>query len=307
MKLQMKDQNQELIVPDHPLDEEELEEFYADCVDRYGSVFTQEFEEYGIFIFRSIGRKDFRQIRDATILEDYEKEELICETCVLYPPNFDYANCDLAGLPTQLAQLILDKSLLRDSDQMIKAIHYFRDEFYNSLDDQITCTIHEAFPEYRIDEIENWDVLKTAQFMVQSEYILHNLRGVPMVDTSGHSVEFMPASQAQQQATPQQTQPRQMSMEERFQPVEQPASQPMKMKKGNKLSLTPEKLRELQARYPEIDWANDSVSRKGIDAFKNKNFDDRAIADIPLDGSEDGQNAIPVALRDRFKVIRELD
>ena len=42
----------------------------------------------------------------------------------------------------------------------------------------------------------------------------------------------------------------------------------------------------------------------GLSALKGQSFDDRPIAEIPTDGSEDGQNAIPLALRDKFKVIK---
>ena len=31
--------------------------------------------------------------------------------------------------------------------------------------------------------------------------------------------------------------------------------------------MTPEKLRQLQAQFPEIDWANDAVAKGGIDAM----------------------------------------
>lgn len=285
--------------------EENLEQIYERLTDQYDQVFMHEFEDYGVFMFKPLGRKDFREIRDTDIIEDYEKEEIICEQCVLYPENFDYENCDEAGLPTQLAQIILDKSLLKDSKQMTKAIHFFRDKIYESLDEQITCIIHEAFPEYKIDEIANWDVMKTAEYMTKAEYILHNLRGVPLSDTQGNEVEYIPRGERTQQPEEQPM----MSMEERFQPVEnmQPQQQQPKpkMKKGKKMNLTPQQLQNLYAKFPGIDWAHDSVAMNGTDALKNQHFDDRPVAEIPVDDSEEGQNAIPLALRDRFKVIRE--
>lgn len=289
-------------------DTEDIEKIYEDLTDQYDQVFIHEFPDYGIFMFKPLGRKDFRELRDTEIIEDYEKEELICEQCVLYPKDFDYENCDEAGLPTQLAQIILDKSLLKDSNQLTKAIHFFRDKVYESLDEQITCIIHEAFPEYKIDEIANWDVMRTAEYMVKAEYILHNLRGVPLSDPEGNEVEYMPPSerqavQQQQIQQQQQQQRRQQSMEERFKPVD--ANEAQAIQNSKKKDLTPQQLNELYQKFPGIDWAHDSVAMRGTDALKNQYFDDRPVAEIPIDDSEEGQNAIPPALRDRFKVIRE--
>jgi hypothetical protein len=308
----------------------DLKELYEQYLEKYGQVFMHDFGEAGVFIFKSLGRKDFRELRDTEAINDYAKEEIICEQCVLYPKDFDYENCEEAGLPTQLANLILEKSLLKSSEQLATAVHYFRDRLWDTTDEQLTCIIHEAFPEYSIEEIANWDVMRTAEYMAKAEYILHKLRGIPLTDSQGNEVEYIPASARQAQEAipaPPQNAPMQ-TMEERFVKVDSvtPAtSKPnrndiLKPKKamqqpvhndGKVLHkddvLTPQKLMELQRLYPDIDWARDSVSMKGISALKNQSFDDRPIAEIPTDDSEEGMNAIPEALRSRFKVIKQED
>lgn len=281
----------------------DLKALFENLSEKYDQVFMESVDDQ-VFIFKALGRKDFKDLVESKAVNDCAKEEIVCELCTLYPENYDFENCDEAGLPTELCKLILDHSLLKSSDQLQKAIHYFRDKLNESLDEQITCVIHEAFPEYSVEEIGNWDVVKTADYMTRAEYILHNLRGVPLA----------PVQQASQEE----------SFEDRFQHVQtnpledksmdapKKAIKP-KMKKENipkksdKQKLTPEKYRELMAKTPDgvapIDWTHDSVAMNGLSALKGQSFDDRPIAEIPLDGSEDGQNAIPLALRNKFKVI----
>lgn len=301
-------------------DKVDLQELYEESLEKYGQVFIEDFGESGTFLFHSLGRKDFRDLRDSEAIGDYAKEEIICEQCTIYPKNYDFENCEEAGLPSLLAQKILEKSLLKDSDQLVKAIHYFRDKLVDSMDDQITCIIHEAFPENSIEDIANWDVIKTADYMTRAEYILHNLRGVPIVPT-----------ETSQQAMPQEPSSYQ-PMEDRFQPVEpietrhapeppskekvsseksgqnktqtQEQKQKAKPKSKGRTKLTPEKLRELQMKFPEIDWAHDSVAMKGISALQGQEVDDRPAAERSLDEKEEyNQEALPLAVRDRFKVI----
>lgn len=289
-----------------PASEVDLKELFGDFTEKYKQVFMHDFGESGVFIFKALGRKDFKDLLDTDVVSDFDKEEIICEQCVLYPQNYDFENCEEAGLPTELCKLILEKSLLKSSDQLSKAIHYYRDKMATDLDEQITNVIHEAFPEFTIEEISNWDVIKTADYMARSEYILHNLRGVPIVP-----VEQVPA----QQEVPQQNE-RQMSMQERFQPVERreapqppqkPAQQTQPVKPGRE-KLTPEKLRELQMKFPGIDWAHDSVMTQGVEkAFsKNLSVDTTAVADRDLSGGgKFTQDDLPEAMRSRFKVIEE--
>ena len=276
--------------PQEPVD---IKEIYINFCDKYESVFIEDFGESGVFIFKALGRKDFKEIVESKLISDVSKQELICDKCVLYPENYDFENCDEAGLPTILSNLIIEKSMLKSSDQLENVIHYCRDKLWNDLDDQITCIIHEAFPEFSIEEIANWDIVKTAEYMVKSEYILHNLRGVPLTPVAKQDKK----TQAQAAAKPRtQEVETPVPMENRFKPMTKP---------GKHEILTPQKLAELQERYPDIDWAHDTAAMHGTKAFQIPDFDDRPVAEIPLDGSEDGQNIIPEALRNRFKVIEE--
>ena len=126
------------------------------------------------FIFRAIGRGEYKEILKNPVITDLDREEIICDTCVLYPEEFDWEACE-AGLPTVLSAEILKKSYLTDLDERANLHSFYRSEMYD-LDNQITCIIHEAFPQYEMEDIDKWDVEKTTKYLSRAEWILQNLR-----------------------------------------------------------------------------------------------------------------------------------
>lgn len=300
----------------------DLCELYEKYMNQYSSVYIQDFGPDGVFIYKTLGRKDFRDLVETEDLDDCAKEEIICESCVLYPENYDFENCEQAGLPTELAQVIIEHSLLKSSDQLKNAIHYYRDQLANSLDDQITCIIHEAFPEFTIEEIANWDVTKTADYMTRSEFILNRLRGVPITPVNEEAEQELQQQQYQHyQEVPQKEPSRQQSEKKdnmnlrkhMQQQAPQQKMEPIQQKNDGKLlhkgdKLTPQMLAELQARYPDIDWANDTAGQRGVDAFRGQFFDDRPMAEVPIDErTSASQEDLPIPMRKRFKVIGTLN
>lgn len=210
-----------------------------------------------VFIFRTLGRGEYKELLMDQRISDLEKEEVMCETCLLWPEQYDFQDCD-AGVPATLAQAIMKNSFL-DSVESRKAIlNYYRDEMFD-LDEQITCIINEAFPNFDIEEISHWDVEKTTKYLSRAEWKLHNLRGIPFHDIGEAMESFYEAANEQAQ---QQPQTEELGVEEKT-----------NTRGGKKEKLSPEKLAELKAKYPEIDWDNDAVLQEGMDALKNKDFD----------------------------------
>ena len=126
------------------------------------------------------------------------------------------------------------------------------------LDNQITCMIHEVFPQFDIEEIEAWDVDQTTKYLSRAEWTLHQLRGLQYVEPQG---EFNPTVQAQSQ---QQPQPKQ---------EQQAVTRPPKDKK----KLTPDRIREMEEfarKFPE--FAQDDVISQGIDGMEQED-----VSNIP--------------------------
>lgn len=203
---------------------------YIDFCEKYHNVFMIEINKQ-IYIYRSLGRSEYREILEDRRFDDITKEEIICTQCLLYPNPETYSWDDKeAGIPTELMKAILTDSYLDDTSRRRSLHDFYRAEMYD-LDNQITCIINEAFPNIDIEEIESWDVDKTTKYLSRAEWKLHNMRGLQFKEPEG---EF---------AGEHKTEPQKSNSEKTIRGGE----------KTNKLS--PEKIREREEflrRHPEF-------------------------------------------------------
>lgn len=68
------------------------------------------------FVFRTLNRFEYKQLIRQVSLDASQREELICETCVLFPYNYNWRNMAKreAGVPATLSQIIMQKSGFTD-------------------------------------------------------------------------------------------------------------------------------------------------------------------------------------------------
>ena len=213
----------------------------AELEQKYRNIFWTIFEGEA-YIYKALGRRDFRRIVSNEELSIEDKKDEIIKTCIVYPEDFDIDDC-IAGLINVLYSKIMEVSYLNDEESKANVIEYYRQDMY-SLDNQITCLINEAFPNFDIEEIENWDLERTAKYLSRAEYKLQNFRGFEF--NEAYFQGTVPTEQPQEQQTAEEVKEEIQSKKEK---------------------MTPERLRQLQAQFPEIDWANDVVAKGGIDAM----------------------------------------
>lgn len=74
-------------------------------------VYLTEFEEE-VFLWRPISRKEYKQVMKVQSADSFYKEERICEAVILYPENYNFMvmTSGKAGIPTLLAELVMEKS-----------------------------------------------------------------------------------------------------------------------------------------------------------------------------------------------------
>lgn len=143
--------------------------------EQFGEIYQIEVRDRH-FIFRPIGREEYKQI----ILMDLELgefQEMICFQSIIYPDDYDYST-GIAGIAEVMSDVVLDASGLH-MGQAKELLDEFREEMFN-YDYQVDCMIHEAFPEYKIEEISEWSVRKTMYYLSRAEWILQTLKGVPL-------------------------------------------------------------------------------------------------------------------------------
>ena len=126
-----------------------------------------------IFITRPLTRKEFKEIDNDQTMSNIEKKDTICRTCILYPPNFDLDNC-VASLPDKIYEKIIEQSCIQQDD-IAQLITFFRQEM-EYIDNQMTCIIAKAFPAYKIDELENLDMIEFCKLFSRAEWIINNMK-----------------------------------------------------------------------------------------------------------------------------------
>lgn len=226
----------------------DLTELYFKFKEQYRNVYMHQIDDT-VFVYRTLGRDEYRKIIESEELADMDKEEVICRSCLLYPEEFDFDNCS-AGLPTELCEIILKASLLDSKESQQSALQYYRLEMHD-FQNQITCLINEAFPNLDIEEIEQWDMEQTLRYLSRAEWKLHNLRGLEFTEPQGADTFYPEAAAPQTEEL--HAEPRQESL-----------------RGGKKKALDPQELAELRRKYPEIPWEQDSVMAEGEDALKVK-------------------------------------
>jgi len=248
----------------------DITEIYLTLKEQYRNVFMFQIDTQ-IFIYRSLGRSEYRKILTDDRFDDMAKEELICQICTLWPENYDFDLCD-AGIPTVLTQTIIKNSYLDGEQSRRGVLDYYREEMWD-LDNQVTCIINEAFPYFDIEDIETWDIDKTTKYLSRAEWKLHNLRGLEFVEPQGDFYENQDAEVKQKQERAA------VRTEElnKSEPVNKEEKEKTNIRGGAREKLTSEKLVQLRAQFPDIDWAADNGAQ-GIDGLAQDSIDVTAPA-----------------------------
>jgi hypothetical protein len=144
--------------------------------EEWGSIFSATILDTQ-FIWRPLTRKEFKDISSMNI-EDEDAEELICHTCILEPDYDFFMDTGCAGIPSALAELIMNTSCL-DGDSIKSTLTAYRREM-NKFESQMDLVIHEAFQNYTMEEIQTWPMVKSIARYAQAEWILKELRNVPL-------------------------------------------------------------------------------------------------------------------------------
>ena len=152
----------------------DLDALVEEAFQKYDAVFFSEIEDE-LFIYRPLGRKEYKDIITNQNLDDYSKQDAVCKTVLVYPVDFDFDNC-LAGIPGKLCDEIIEKSCL-DPESMLYLLHMQRQDS-GQLGSEMACIIAEAFPSYTIEEIESWNNFKFMKIYAQAEWTLTNIRGI---------------------------------------------------------------------------------------------------------------------------------
>lgn len=211
---------------------------------------TLYFSEIGgqLFIYKPLPRNKYKAILSNEELNALEQEDAICKAALLWPEDYDFDNC-FAGIPGTLYKEILTKSFLSHTDDMIYLIEAHREES-QELDSQMSCIISEAFPNYTMEEIEAWDMIKFTRMFAKSEWKLKNLRNMELNTDVSEFLQTLNVDGSEEAPVSNNTvEVPQQKVEEEVLP-------------NGKKKMTPEMeraYREAVAKFPEINWSADAM------------------------------------------------
>jgi hypothetical protein len=99
---------EELLFPNGP-SVAQVEEWKSQFSDE---VYLTEFSDEDIFLWRPITRKEYKGVMKVNNADSFYKEERICEAVVLFPTGYNFMSMTTgkAGIPTLLAELVMEKS-----------------------------------------------------------------------------------------------------------------------------------------------------------------------------------------------------
>lgn len=233
----------------------DLDALIEETFQKFNAVFFSEIDGQ-LYSYRPLGRKEYKDILTNENLNDWDKQDAIVKTALVYPVDLDLDECP-AGLPEQLCNDIVEKSCL-DPESMVYLLHMNRQEA-EQLGSEMACIIAEAFPSYTLDEIESWNNFKFIKTYTQAEWVLKNIRGVQfqfdvldyLADVAGMTADELVEmgikseenyQQPQQQHNPPPQQPR----------PQQPAAAPQKQSNSK---MNPEQMKAYQdfiRQHPEF-------------------------------------------------------
>ena len=231
----------------------DFDNLVKDLIAQYGTIFFANIDN-NFFIYKPVSRIDYKAIVKNNELTNIEKEDEVCAMTILWPEDIDWDDIE-AGIPSKLYEEILKNSFLDSPESIAHLIDIYREEL-ETLDTQMSCIISEAFPNYDIEEIENWDMIKFCKIFSRAEWKLKNLRNLDSmkdvteylrnIDVDGNN-EYEEDTVQQVNTQPQPQQPIQNNSN--------------KVKVGNR-EMTEDEYRqylEFQKMYPEIAWDADAM------------------------------------------------
>lgn len=159
------------------------------------------------FVFRTLSRKEYRDIVNIASSE-FELEDIICQTALLSPEDYDFSISPLAGLSNNIAPSIIENSGFTSMD-VILDIYDKSKEKIKLFDQQCMSIVKVCFPEFRYEEIEDWTWERLIDMATKAEY---------MLQIQGHKIQLVNKSEEVEEAVQKQLAP---TTEERDQLVKE--------------------------------------------------------------------------------------
>lgn len=120
------------------------------------------------FIFRTLSKKEYKYIKSISD-EEYDLHDNICNIACLYPEDYNFSKCYIAGLPDYVSNIIEEESGFTNIDKIMECYYNERDNV--TLEQQCMDMIKAFMPEHTYEEMEEWTWQKLMQTTARAERI----------------------------------------------------------------------------------------------------------------------------------------
>lgn len=122
------------------------------------------------YVFKTISPKEYSQAKMLTTTKE-ELSDAICQIALIYPSEYDFSQSPVAGLSDSMSQHIIEESLLFNEVGVIDKFEECKGKL-NTFLTQCSLFIKAAFPEYKLEEIENWNYERLMDMTAKAEFVL---------------------------------------------------------------------------------------------------------------------------------------
>lgn len=120
------------------------------------------------FIFKTLTRKEYKYILKSCASK-IDLEDAVCNTCCIYPEDYDFVTCGFAGLNEYVADILIDLSGFKDIQTVLE--EYRQAKEFTNLEIQCMDLIKAFIPEYTYEEMEEWTWDKLMHMTARAEKV----------------------------------------------------------------------------------------------------------------------------------------
>lgn len=122
------------------------------------------------FVFKTISPKEYSQAKMLTATKE-ELSDAVCQIALIYPKDYDFSQSPVAGLSDSMYEQIVEESLLFNDIGVVEKFEECKDKL-NTFLSQCSLFVKAAFPEYKLEEIENWNYERLMSMTAKAEFVL---------------------------------------------------------------------------------------------------------------------------------------
>ena len=132
------------------------------------------------FVFRLISADEYTQCKILTN-DDYTFHDAICQLALVYPEDYSFAESRIGCVSDYMAEQIIDKSLIFKDEKLVEILEQNRERNKTFLR-ECKLLVKAAFPEYSLEEINNWAYEKLMEMTAAGERLLQLRNPLPMFE-----------------------------------------------------------------------------------------------------------------------------